>query len=684
MQPPFFQRLHVRLILAIGLPLLLLNGGQVVFEYRFDKRDAIAAMQAYLRETTRERAAGVDAEFAAIAQVARSSATFLSGYGDDNEAQLARLLRNNLEQHPLIYGSAVAFVPEVRRSAQYAYRGPQGVTYMDIARDAYDYTQSDWFEHPLAAGKPTWSRPYYDEGAGNVMMVTYSVPWSQNGKVQGVVTLDIALDDLPLHEVGNWGGQASIVGARGTFLSRSGLQGPPNDTVFEVAQRLGLPELSEVAKRMLAGESGVVRLPEPQVGEGVNWLAYAPIPTTGWGLMARVSEARVLENANQQLRRHLLMSLGGTALILLLLMLVARYMTRPLVRLSAIAQAVGQGNVSLRAGSVRSRDEIGQFARVFDQMLDDLRVAVAGRLREATSRQAIESEVALARDIQRELLPHVFPPFPALAGQFDLYALCNPATTMSGDFYDYFLLDEHTVVLVIADVCGKGMPAALYMALARTTLRNFSVPGRAPAQVLADVNRALASDNAGCMFVTVFCAHYSIASGRLRYASAGHPAPWLMRHDGSHEALSVSGDLLGVFPDAQFDEGETTLAPGDVLLLYTDGVTESAARGGDEAAVSPSPSHDAPGSSQGLAVPGVNASGDTVPVAADAPGMDAEREPFGDERLLALLQETAHAPVDVLCQGLAAAVLTHCRGEPDDDLTLLALRRALPGGQSGS
>lgn len=613
--------------------MLLIHGVLLTQEYLVGKAEAIADMETYLRELTRHRAARIDGEFSALAQAARSSAWHLEDIAPADQAALDQTLRGTLAQSELIYGSAIAFDPAIKRAAPYLYRpdGAKSWRQMDIARDAYDYTGWDWFRLPREAGSPVWVEPYFDEGAGNVLMVTYGVPVTRQGHFRGVLTVDVSLEglraDMTRVEVEH--GFVALASRRGVFLAHPRPEMVMRETVVGVAARLAIPELTAAAQEMAAGRGGVVRLRDPTDGEGVSWLVFAPVASTGWTLMALVDEEKVLAEVNQRLQRQLAVSLAGTLLVLLILLLTAVRITRPLVRLGETARQVGAGDLAARAQDVASRDEIGQFATVFNRMLDDLDAATAARIRETAARQAVESELKVAHEIQRSLLPHVFPPFPQHP-EFELYALCNPALSMSGDFYDFFLLDDDTLALVIADVCGKGVPAAMFMAVARTTLRNLSQPGRSPAQVLEAANRVLVAENEQSMFVTLFLAHYDMKSGTLRYANAGHLPPLLLRKHAEPERLPAQGGLFGVLPDAQYEMGEARLEPGEALVLFTDGVTEAQ-----------------------------NAAGTL----------------YGEERLAALLKEVAAEPPEAICRTVVADVDAYRADARQDDVTLLVLRR---------
>ena len=213
---------------------------------------------------------------------------------------------------------------------------------------------------------------------------------------------------------------------------------------------------------------------------------------------------------------------------------------------------------------------------------DDLRVTINRTLRhlamlrdalEARDKLvAIENELVLARTMQQAILPTVFPEREGV----DLFASMAPAQDVSGDFYDILQLAGGRIGVAIADVSGKGVPAALFMMSSRTLLKGAAVGRTRPDEVLQEVNQLLNENNDTAMFVTLFFGSYDVETGRLLYANGGHNRPLLVHDDGSSSELPLSsGVALGVVPEIGYECGEVTLAPGDAILFYTDGVTEA-------------------------------------------------------------------------------------------------------------
>jgi len=221
-----------------------------------------------------------------------------------------------------------------------------------------------------------------------------------------------------------------------------------------------------------------------------------------------------------------------------------------------------------------------RLLRVLKLQTHILETTVAERTRELADKNAsleqaqaqIKAELEVARALQAAILPATFPAKPGCDGA----ARMIPATTMCGDFYDFIELPDGRIGLVMADVSGHGVPAAFFMAVARTNLRDLAALYSDPGACLAHTNQTLCAQNPLDLFVTVFYCVFDPTTGVLRYANGGHNPPYLRRADGSVEALNGAGGLvLGAMPDVEFPDHTVPLRPGDRLVLYTDGVTEA-------------------------------------------------------------------------------------------------------------
>ena len=224
---------------------------------------------------------------------------------------------------------------------------------------------------------------------------------------------------------------------------------------------------------------------------------------------------------------------------------------------------------------IHNRDEIGQLAASIDRMEEQVGEYIDNLTTITAEKQRITTELTLARRIQEAMLPHQFPPFPERK-EFELYASMTPAKAVGGDFYDFFLIDEDHLGLVMADVSGKGIPAALFMMICKTILQSCAMLGQSPAEILTKTNEALCSNNQVDMFVTVWTGILEISTGLLRAANAGHEYPALRRAGGNFELYKRKHGLaVAAMGGVSYREYELQLFPGDALFVYTDGVPEA-------------------------------------------------------------------------------------------------------------
>ena len=218
--------------------------------------------------------------------------------------------------------------------------------------------------------------------------------------------------------------------------------------------------------------------------------------------------------------------------------------------------------------------------------LDDLSVTIEKAIeqidyikksqREHSQLESLKTDLAVAGEIQQAILPRVFPPFPELEDSLDVAASMTPAKDVGGDFYDFFRIDDERIGFVMADVSGKGVPAAIFMAVSRTLIRAIGMQGNSPSQTIRNSNELLCKESVNCMFVTVFYAIYNTKTGEVNYCNAGHNSPYITHADGTVESLPISSNcMIGAIEGLEFNEGSLVLEKGDMLTMYTDGVNEA-------------------------------------------------------------------------------------------------------------
>ena len=275
-------------------------------------------------------------------------------------------------------------------------------------------------------------------------------------------------------------------------------------------------------------------------------------------------------------------------------------------------------------------DEVGALAGSFMFMQAELKKNVRQLLETTAAKERYMSELSMAREIQMSIVPKEFPPFPDIK-EFDLFALLEPAREVGGDLYDYFMLDNDHLCFTVGDVSDKGMPAALYMAIARTLIQSHSSKESSPSKIMVRVNDDLSKDNPKNMFVTLIIAIMNIRTGHVRYANAGHNLPIILSPDSDcHYVQGVSGPVAGAMEGLPYKELSMDLSPGDALFIYTDGITEA---------------------------------------------MNINQELFSDDRLLNDIRQAETTEVENLVKIIRQRVVEFVDGAPQsDDITMLMLK----------
>ena len=260
--------------------------------------------------------------------------------------------------------------------------------------------------------------------------------------------------------------------------------------------------------------------------------------------------------------------------VVLLVRRFSRQFTAPLTALGQDVQAISSGDLDHRA-EIRSNDEIGDLAVSFNNMAASLKQHIEHLTAVTAEKERIGAELDVATHIQKSMLPCIFPAFPDRK-EFDIYATMNPAKEVGGDFYDFFMVDDTHLAVVMADVSGKGVPAALFMVIGKTLIKDHTQPGKSLGEVFTDVNNMLCDSNSEGLFITAFEGVLDLVTGEFRYVNAGHEPPYLYKQGEGFEAYKIrAGFVLAGMEDLRYREGSLQLMPGDRIFLYTDGVTEA-------------------------------------------------------------------------------------------------------------
>jgi phosphoserine phosphatase RsbU/P len=585
--------------LAFKLILFILSGTTAVFVSAFvyfyfsSKASMMEYVEMNARNATHATAYQIEAVLRSVEKVPLNYASLLSAgtYPTEDVAQFPEWM---VSVNPEIYGAAIAFEPGVCAAgthffSPYCYRkSDERLVNVMLGDDSYDYFTMDWYQIPRELNRPAWTEPYYDEGGGNAVMATFSVPFSKdrNGEklFQGVVTADIALHGLQemvsaikLYRTG----YAFLISRNGVLITHPDSRLIMTGSIFSIAEEKESGLLRRIGKDMINGGEGLVGLDEGLLYPARCWLYYAPLPSIGWSLGIVIPESELFEGVYRFGRTAVLIGLAGIILITILIMLIARRITRPLKDLSHTTVEIARGNLEAQLPDIQGGDEIGTLTRSFEEMRRALKDYIKHLTETTAAKERIESELKIARTIQMSFLPRAFPPMPGKV-RAEIFAKLEPAREIGGDLYDYFLIDKDHLFFAVGDVSDKGIPAALFMAVTKTLLKGVAETGMDPSEILHRCNVELCGENDSMMFVTVFCGILNLRTGRLKYSNAAHEHPVVIKSDGRSEYLPVpDGFLLGVDEDSIYQTMETRLEPGDRLIVYTDGVTEAVNAAGE-------------------------------------------------------------------------------------------------------
>ena len=323
--------------------------------------------------------------------------------------------------------------------------------------------------------------------------------------------------------------------------------------------------------------------------ENYGWMCTAGVPVRAQSgeVTCFVLSDITLQNVISGIWRFVLQYTIGLVLVILLFgFFLTRHLKKTVVEpINAITEASRRYTADKKAGvqntahfthlEVHTGDEIENLALTVKDMERDLQDHEQNLTRIAAEKQRISTELALANKIQADMLPNIFPAFPD-RDEFNIYASMTPAKEVGGDFYDFFFIDHDRLAMVIADVSGKGIPAAMFMVMAKGIIETQCMSGKTPAEILADVNKMICAKNHEKMFVTVWLGILDLRSGELTAANAGHEYPVIKEPDSDFEVMhDKHGFVIGGFKRMKYEDYIIKMKPGSKLFVYTDGVTEA-------------------------------------------------------------------------------------------------------------
>ena len=311
--------------------------------------------------------------------------------------------------------------------------------------------------------------------------------------------------------------------------------------------------------------------------------AYVPIFNSAGEPVAIASVDLSMEDIEHRILVFVAALLGIIVAVLTVVMVlysfyIDRKIIAPLLTVKEAASTLVSSNMERLDEfeiDVHTGDEIEDLADAFGRMTKELSAYIVNLSAVTAERERIGTELNVATHIQKSMLPSIFPALPGRE-EFDIYATMDPAKEVGGDFYDFFMVDDSHLAIVMADVSGKGVPAALFMVIGKTLIKDHTAAGKDLGQVFSDVNRLLCESNSEGLFITVFEGVLDLVTGEFNYVNAGHEMPFICRAGGDYAVHKIKpGFVLAGMEEMRYRAESITLAPGDKIFQYTDGVTEA-------------------------------------------------------------------------------------------------------------
>ena len=462
-----------------------------------------------------------------------------------------------------------------------------------------DIRHRPWYTQAVEAGELIFTGVEMDAYTSTPMLVC-AAPVYDGGKLVAVVAADIYLTSINDYVAGkaSEGSFVCVINGSGQMLFS-----PKQEGSFRVELAADAPDLRESKNQQLAAfvrsameaNTGLCLV---EVDGESYYMCGAPMKTVGWTAVSVVDREitrqpttallsnydringealSTYEDGAKNSVRTLVVLLSVICLLAIgAALLIASKVVRPIEHMTKRVNALsGSDGVFEMEPIYRTKDEIEVLAESFATLSKRTRDYITQITQITAEKERISTELSLATKIQASMLPSIFPPYPDRP-EFDLFASMDPAKEVGGDFYDFFLVDDDHLCVVIADVSGKGVPAALFMMASKIILQSCAMLGQQPAEILTKTNEAICSNNPESMFVTAWVGILEISTGKLTAANAGHEYPILKAPNGDFEVYKDRhGLVIGGMAGLRYRQYELTMEPGSKLFLYTDGVPEA-------------------------------------------------------------------------------------------------------------
>ena len=519
----------------------------------------------------------------------------------DHPDAMSRITERMVRLNPNIRSCGISFVegyyPQKGRAyCPYTLRNDSSeVEVRNPVTKNNNYLETEWFKQAIAADSGYWSKPFADGFDKKTPLVAYMVPiHDRERRTVAILGVDLSLEWLNDYMGNNDGSLLDyqddgfsisvifgstylfIIDKEGTYILYPDKERILKENYFTRAKETPDTLDDYLGHQMVANRVGVFHKDDQDKelilnGES-SYAFYQPMSNTDWSIALVIPWFGVNMWAIGLTIALVFFMVVGLLVTFFVSSRMVRHATKPLKQLASSAGEVAQGRFDAPLPNIRHNDEIRLLRDSFENMQHSLSDYVEQLQATTAQKASIESELKIAHDIQMSMLPKTFPPFPERQ-DIDVFGKLTPARAVGGDLFDFYIRDEK-LLFCIGDVSGKGVPASLLMAVTRSLFRNISSYTSEPNQIVIALNSVMAEDNETSMFVTLFVGVLDLASHELRYCNAGHDAPLLIGHD--VRPLPCDANLpVGVMSGWEFTQQTTTIAPGTIIFLFTDGLNEA-------------------------------------------------------------------------------------------------------------
>jgi sigma-B regulation protein RsbU (phosphoserine phosphatase) len=505
----------------------------------------------------------------------------------DNPDAMYEHMHRIVSLNPTVRSSSVLFIPDYYPEKERFFvpmvrRDSIGQLYIARTDSANSYHRSRWFKKCIQSDTALWVGTYFDlkrfpDRSRRTMLTTYAIPvHDRQKKPVGLLCLQLSKHSLhrgyveEIKRVNDEYEQGLAHKSYCFVIDRHGnyIMHPDQKRVLTTSfldQTKETPDTLDdrVVAKMVQGENGEAMM---DVDGMHSWIYYRTIKYVDWTIVIVVPKEVIFHNGRMLNTIILLTMVFGLVAVFFICRHMIRQTTRPLHSFALSADEVALGNFSSVLPDVQGSDEVRMLHDAFENMRTSLSIYVDELQSTTATKASLERELKIAHGIQMALLPKPLATNP----HYDLYAALTPAREVGGDFYDYYTRDGY-LFFCIGDVSGKGVPAALVMAVTRSLFRSIVTTEENPERIVWRINRAICDGNEMGVFVTMFVGVLNLQTGCLDYCNAGHEAPLI-----SAVPLSIKPNLpVGALPDWTFEPQQMQLQPDDMLFLYTDGLSEA-------------------------------------------------------------------------------------------------------------